>query len=219
MPLTSLTIEVFSDLICPWCYIGKRRLDRVLASPVGEGVEVRWRAYQLAPRLPVEGVDRARYYAAKFGNDGRKVPTRITEEATAEGITMNFAAIERMPNTFLGHRLMHFAEVEGGGARQHELADRLFQAYFQDGRDVGNRDTLLAIADEAGLERAAAETYLAGSGGIAEVQAELERAVDIGVSGVPCFLLGGTFQIPGAQNAEVMASFITRAKTKLAAVV
>ena len=113
-----LTIEIFSDLVCPWCFIGKRRLDRVLASPVGEDVEVHWRAYQLAPRLPVDGVDRARYYAAKFGTDGKKVPTRITEEASAEGIVMNFAAIEKMPNTFLGHRLMVYAETSGGAALQ-----------------------------------------------------------------------------------------------------
>lgn len=212
-----LTIEIFSDLVCPWCFIGKRRLDRVLASPAGEDVEVHWRAYQLAPRLPVEGVDRARYYAAKFGTDGKKVPTRITEEASAEGIIMNFAAIEKMPNTFLGHRLMVYAETFGGSALQHELAEALFQAYFQQGKDVGDRETLLSIGAAVGLDAQLARDYLAGDGGIAQVQAELDRAVDIGVSGVPCFLLGGTFPIPGAQNAEVMASFITRAKQKLVA--
>ncbi len=212
-----LTIEIFSDLVCPWCFIGKRRLDRVLASPVGEDVEVHWRAYQLAPRLPVEGVDRARYYAAKFGTDGRKVPTRITEEAGAEGITMNFAAITRMPNTFLGHRLMVRAETVGGASLQHALADILFQAYFQQGKDVGDLETLLTLGAEVGLDAQSTREYLAGDGGVAQVQAELDRAVDIGVSGVPCFLLGGKFPIPGAQNAEVMASFITRAKLKLVA--
>ncbi len=213
----SLTIEIFSDLVCPWCFIGKRRLDRVLASPVGEDVEVHWRAYQLAPRLPVEGVDRAGYYAARFGTDSKKVPTRIVEEAGLEGIIMNFAAIDRMPNTFLGHRLMAYAETSGGAALQHELAEALFQAYFQQGKDVGDRETLLAIGATVGLDAPLARDYLAGDGGIAQVQAELDRAMDVGVSGVPCFLLGGAFPIPGAQNAEVMASFITRAKQKLVA--
>ena len=138
-------------------------------------------------------------------------------EASAEGIVMNFAAIEKMPNTFLGHRLMVRAETMGGAALQHELADALFQAYFQQGKDVGDLETLLTIGAGVGLDAQSTRGYLAGDGGIAQVQAELDRAVDIGVSGVPCFLLGGTFPIPGAQNAEVMASFITRAKLKLVA--
>jgi len=188
----------------------------VLASPVGEDVEVRWRAYQLAPRLPLEGVDRARYYQSRFGSDGRKVPTRIAEEAASEGLTMNFAAIGKMPNTFLGHRLMHHAESTGGSALQHLLAEALFQAYFQAGRDVGDKATLVAIACSVGMDPVETLRYLDSDEGTTEVQAELARAVDLGVSGVPCFVLGGTFPVPGAQSAEVMAAFITRAKSRLA---
>lgn len=213
---TTLTIEVFSDLICPWCFIGKRRLDRVLASPAGEGVEVRWRAYQLAPRLPVEGIDRARYYQSRFGTDGRTVPGRIASEAASEGLTLNFAAIERMPNTFLGHRLMVFAEERGGPAVQHQLAEMLFRAYFQEGRDVGDVATLLEAAVAAGLDGAEASNWLAGDGGKARVQEELDQAVELGIQGVPCFVLGGVFPVPGAQTVEVMTSFITRAKARLA---
>ncbi|MCP5183784.1 MAG: DsbA family oxidoreductase [Pseudomonadales bacterium] len=211
-----LTIEVFSDLVCPWCFIGKRRLDRVLASPAGEGVEVRWRAYQLAPRIPAEGVDRARYYEAKFGNDGSRVPSRIAEEAASEGISMNFAAIRVMPNTFSGHRLLHLAVESGDAALQHLLADELFQAYFQQGLDVGRPEVLADVAARVGMDRRTVIDYLAGDGGVDAVRAELERAVDLGISGVPCFLLGGTFPIPGAQSAEVMTTFINRARERLA---
>ena len=211
-----LSIEVFSDLVCPWCFIGKRRLDRVLASPAGEGVEVHWRAYQLAPRLPATGIDRAQYYQARFGSDGRTVPRRIAEEAAGEGLTLNFGAIERMPNTFSGHRLMVFADASGGPAVQHELAEALFRAYFQDGRDVGDPDTLADIATTVGLDRNAASAWLDGNEGSRQVQAELERAVDLGISGVPSFVLGGTFPIPGAQSVEVMINFIQRAKARLA---
>jgi predicted DsbA family dithiol-disulfide isomerase len=211
-----LSIEVFSDLVCPWCFIGKRRLDRVLASPAGEGVEVRWRAYQLAPRLPADGIDRAQYYQSKFGSDGKTVPKRIAEEAATEGLTFNFAAISRMPNTFLGHRLMVFAEESQGPAVQHRLAEVLFRAYFQEGRDVGNLGVLLQAAAAAGLDAAAAEAWLATDAGSARVQAELDRAVDLGIQGVPCFVLGGAFPIPGAQTVDVMTTFIERAKTRLA---
>ncbi len=214
--LMTLTIEVFSDLICPWCFIGKRRLDRVLASPAGEDVEVRWRAYQLAPRLPVEGIDRERYYQSKFGTDGRTVPKRIAEEAATEGLTLNFGDINKMPNTFLGHRLMVYAEETAGPATQHELADVLFRAYFQEGRDVGDLATLLDAAVAVGLDRELTRTWLAGEGGKDRVQDELNQAVELGIQGVPCFVLGGVFPVPGAQTVEVMTSFITRAKTRLA---
>jgi len=211
-----LSIEVFSDLVCPWCFIGKRRLDRVLASPAGEGVEVHWRAYQLAPRLPPDGIDRARYYQSKFGSDGKTVPKRIAEEAAGEGLTFNFAAINKMPNTFLGHRLMVFAEESRGPAAQHLLADVLFRAYFQEGRDVGDLQTLVQAAAEAGLDAHAAEAWLAGDAGKDRVQEELDRAVELGIQGVPSFVLGGVFPIPGAQTVEVMTTFIERAKTRLA---
>ncbi len=217
MSSTALHIDIYSDVVCPWCYIGKKRLDRVLATPVGEGVTVRWRAYQLQPRIPVGGVDRAVFFKRRYGEeaDAARVPSRILSEASAEGLFLDYAAIRSMPNTFTAHRLLWFAHEAGGALVQHRLAERLFEAYFRDGRDVEDVASLAALAVEAGLDAVAAGAFLRSDAGAAEVREELEQATDIGISGVPCYVLGGVFPFPGAQTAEVMAQFIERAKARL----
>ncbi len=217
MSSPALHIDIYSDVICPWCYIGKKRLDRVLATPVGEGVTVRWRAYQLQPRIPAEGVDRAAYLRSRYGEDAdtARVPSRILGEASAEGLTLDYAAIRTMPNTFTAHRLLWFAYEEGGASAQHRLAETLFEAYFRDGRDMAEVDALAALAASAGLDAATAGDFLRSDAGTDEVREELEQATDIGISGVPCYVLGGVFPFPGAQTAEVMAQFIERAKSRL----
>src|SRR5262245_50599730 len=133
----TVEIEVFSDLICPWCFIGKRRLDRALSGTASEGVTVRWRPFQLYPDLPIGGVDRAAFYKARFGQDAdsRKIGERIGAEANDAGITLDFARIERVPNTLAGHRLVSFFDED---PRQHALMDDLFTAYFSEGRDLGD---------------------------------------------------------------------------------
>ena len=212
-----LTIDIFSDIICPWCYIGKQRLDRVLAGPVGEGVSVRWKAYQLQPRVPPEGSDRLRYLQARYGDDAdlAKVPSRIAEEAAREGLTLRYDRIRLTPNTFSAHRLMWFAHEVAGPKTQHALAERLFEAHFCDGLDVGNADVLEELAVSTGLERERTRAFLAGGEGVSEVEAELAQAVDVGVSGVPCYLLGGVFPFPGVQEDDVLEKFITRAKERM----
>ena len=210
-----MEIEIFSDVVCPWCYIGKKRLDAVMDTPVGEGVTLRWRPYQLYPNLPPDGMDRARYLEARYGADADRgrVPERIEAEAGEVGLKLDFSAIEKMPNTFQAHRLLELAAAHGV---QHELAELLFDDYFCSGRDVGDPDVLVEAAETLGLERDPVRDYLAGTEGVDAVREQLERAVEVGVSGVPCYLLAGRFALPGAQAPEVMAQFITRAKSLVA---
>lgn len=206
-----MEIEIFSDVVCPWCYIGKKRLDTVLGTTVGAGVTLRWRPYQLYPNMPVEGMDRARYLQARYGADAdrARVPRRIEAEAEEVGLALDFGSIERMPNTFQAHRLLEFAAARGV---QHDLAEVLFEFYFCSGRDVGDKAVLAEAAAAVGLDAALTRTYLGGTEGADAVREQLGRAVEVGVSGVPCYLLAGRFALPGAQTPEVMAQFIGRAK-------
>ena len=209
-----MEIEIFSDVVCPWCYIGKRRLDAVLQTPVGEGVTLRWRPYQLRPRMPAEGLDRAEYLRARYGEDADpgRVPERLAAEAQDTGLTFDFAAMQRMPNTLQAHRLMELAWDDGV---QHQLAEALFEAYFQAGEDIGHQATLIEAAEKSGIDAAKAARYLDGDAGADRVREQLERAEDLGVSGVPSYLLAGRFTLPGAQTPEVMGRFIQRAKERL----
>lgn len=209
-----MNIEIFSDLVCPWCYIGKRRLDQALEIVGRDDVNVVWRAYQLYPDMPAGGMDRTEFARLRYRNmDQSAVRTRIEEEAARSGIRMRFARIERMPNTFRGHRLLHFARSAGV---QHELAERLFSAYFEEGEDVGDDAVLLEAAAAVGMDRQQTAEFLAGDGSVDAVRDELSRAGNIGVTGVPCFLFEGAFALSGAQEPEVMAQFLTRVREKLA---
>ncbi|HEY5647439.1 MAG TPA: DsbA family oxidoreductase [Pseudomonadales bacterium] len=212
-----MNIEIFSDLICPWCFIGKRRLDLALASGAGKGVNVVWRAFQLYPGLPDEGMDREAFLRLRYGGSGRP-PSRsgIEAEAARVSIQMRFDKIGRMPNTFKGHRLLHRARADGV---QHALADSLFSAYFEQGRDVGSDAVLVELAEQHGLDPQETARFLASDESGEEVQAELERAANIGISAVPCYLFAGAFALPGAQEPEVIAQVIERARERLATTV
>ena len=209
-----LDIEIFSDVICPWCFIGKRRLDKVLATEVGEGVQLRWRPYQLYPQIPVEGLDRAEYLERRYGPDAdrARMPARIAQEAESEGVALRYDLMERTPNTLMAHRLLELGFAEGC---QHQLSEALFQAYFCQGRDVGDAETLATVASEAGIDKQVAYDYLASDAGLEEVQVQLARAMELGVSGVPGYYLANGFLLPGAQTADTMAQIINRVKTKL----
>ena len=213
-----MLIEIYSDVVCPWCYIGKRRLDGALGGPAGEGVEVAWRPYQLYPNLPATGMDRDEYLARRYGEraDRARVPRRIVEEGQDAGIVFDYGRIGRMPNTLTAHRLLDYAEREAGASAQHVLAEVLFRCYFCEGRDVGDLDTLCEAAAEAGLDGETARDYLEGGADEEEMRARIRSAFEIGVVSVPCYMLGGGFMLPGAQTSDVMAQFIERAKEKLA---
>lgn len=215
-----MLIEIFSDVICPWCFIGKRRLDVVMKSSIGEGVELRWRPYQLYPNMPATGILREDFLRARHPQAPdmaalkQKVPGRIRAEAEDVGLGFNYGAIQMMPNTLMAHRLLSYVG-EQSAEQQHELADVLFRYYFCDGRDVGELDELVCAAAEVGLREAEVRDYLRSDAGVDALKKDLDRAIDLGVSGVPCYLLGGSFQLPGAQTSEVIGQFVKRAKERL----
>ena len=214
--MQNLQIEIFSDVICPWCFIGKRRLDSVLASEIGEDVDLRWRPYQLYPNTPLAGTDRIEMLRARYGPDADlgRTPARIAEEAAMEGIELRYDLVSRTPNTLLAHRLMEFAFPQGS---QHALAEALFMAYFCQGKDVGQVDELVQIGESVGLDADASRSYLAGDGNLVAVQEQLARAPELGISGVPGYYLADSFLLPGAQTAEVMGQIIQRVKTRILA--
>ncbi|MFT7653819.1 MAG: putative DsbA family dithiol-disulfide isomerase [Limisphaerales bacterium] len=210
-----LEVEIFSDVICPWCFIGKRRLDTVLATELGEDVALRWRPFLLYPNIPLEGVDRSELLKRRYGDeaDAARVPERIAQEAEAEGLTFRFDLIRRTPNTLLAHRILEYAYAQGC---QHELAEALFQGYFCEGLDVGDAAILTKMAAKLGLDEAEVSAFLNGELFVEEIQTQLARAPELGISGVPGYYLANAFLLPGAQTSEVMGQILTRVKTRLA---
>jgi predicted DsbA family dithiol-disulfide isomerase len=212
-----MELEVYADPICPWCFIGKRRLDAALGLVAGgDGVSVEWRAFQLNPSMPPEGMERSGYLAAKFGGAARatQVYGVIAREGAAEGIAFAFRRIRRTPNTLDAHRLVRLAAREG---RASDMMERLFAAYFLEGRDIGARGELVAVAGEAGFDRDRAAAFLAGNGDRETVLAEDAAARAAGVGGVPHFVIARRIAVPGAQPPEVIARAIELARAGAAA--
>ena len=211
-----MLLDVYSDAICPWCYIGKRRLDKVMKTSAGEGVEVHWRAFQLYPTIPAEGMDRDAYMKARFGDRARptQVYDQIVREGESEGIEFRFERIKRMPNTLDAHRLMSMADEHGV---QDALVEALFCAYFCEGDDVGDREVLTHLGANAGLDIDQVRDYLDGDQGRQAVERELQWGQVAGISGVPCFILERELAMPGAQDAQTLGMFFERVNAKLAA--
>ena len=207
------TIIVISDAICPWCFIGKRQLERalaILAADQGQEFAVAWYPYQLNPDMPVEGVERAAYRAAKFGSveRGREIDARVGQAGAAVGIDFNFSAMRRTPNTVAAHRVIRAA---GAGGRQDAVVERLFAAYFLEGRDIGDPEVLAACDAQAGGDAAATLAMLASDAHQAEVLAEDNAARRAGISGVPSFVLANHVLFSGAVPAETMAEAFAEA--------
>jgi predicted DsbA family dithiol-disulfide isomerase len=194
-------IDIVSDVICPWCFIGKRRLGRALEQRPDLTVSVTWRAFQLNPDMPEGGMARADYLAAKFGNSAHagRIYAAITAAGAGENIAFAFDRIRRTPNTRDAHRLIRYATLHG---KADALVETLFSAYFEQGRDIGNQAILADIAAESGFDRAAAAKWLAGETALADVLGEDRSARRLGISGVPCFILDGGYSISGAQEPE-----------------
>lgn len=192
-------LDIFSDTICPWCYVGKRRLSRALASRPQPKMAVRWRAFQLNPAMPPEGMLRERYIDAKFGSSerARRIYDAVSAVGASEGIIFNFEAIKRTPNTILSHRLLRKASKEG---LQDPLLEAMFRAYFIEGRDIGSARVLSEIGEAVGLGDV--DEYLAGEEGLEEVRAEDSLARRQGINGVPCFIFNYRFLLSGAQEPE-----------------
>ena len=197
----TMILDVFSDTICPWCYVGTRRLERALQARPQRDLTIRWRAFQLNPGMPADGMDRKAYIDAKFGGAerARAIYDTVRAAGASEGIAFDFDRIRRTPSTLQSHRLIRFA---GGQDRQNETMEALFRAYFTDGRNIGDRAVLAEVAADAGLDRDEATDYLAGDTDAEAVLGEDALARRAGINGVPCFIFNGRFALSGAQEPE-----------------
>jgi predicted DsbA family dithiol-disulfide isomerase len=193
-----MRIDIISDVVCPWCFIGKRRLERALETWQGP-VELAWRPFRLNPDLPPEGMDRQAYLKAKFGAASGRRFQQLEELGRAEGIAFAFDTIARAPNTLNAHRLIRHALAHGA---QDPVVEALFHAYFIGGRDVGDIETLARIAADAGWDAAHAREYLASDADRDAVLEEEAAARGMGVNGVPCFIIDGKYALSGAQPPE-----------------
>jgi predicted DsbA family dithiol-disulfide isomerase len=203
-----LHIEVYSDVVCPWCYVGKRRLERALTE-FGGAARIAWRPFQLNPTMPKDGMDRTAYLEAKFGSldSFRQLEEHVLAAGASERIAFAFEKIARAPNTFLAHRLIWLAEREGC---QDAVVDSLFRGYFEEGAEIGTIATLIRLAERAGLSKEVAEGVLQSEEGTAEVKAEEAAGHALGIRGVPYFLVNGTYAISGAQPVETFVSALKR---------
>ena len=207
-----ISIDVFADPVCPWCWIGKRRLEAALASLPDVEATVRWLPFQLDPTIPPEGITRAEYLGKKFGDLDR---VRAMHEQWAavgrdEGIALLFADITRSPNTLDAHRAIRWAAEEGPAA-QGALIEQLFEAYFTDAEDISDLDVIARAAEEAGLDSETLRDRLDTDEDVEILREEIDRARAIGVEGVPCFILAGKLVVMGAHPPEVLVEAIERA--------
>jgi predicted DsbA family dithiol-disulfide isomerase len=196
-----IKLDIFSDPICPWCYIGKTTLDRALESRPNHPFEIEWHPYQLNPDMPEGGMDRHLYLEMKFGGKSGAVQAYapVIDSAEAAGLDLNMNAIAKTPNTMNAHRLIHWAGLE---ERQNAMVAALFRAYFKDGKDLGDFDDLADIAESAGLDRAATLRLLATDADAQDIRSRDSHARARGISGVPCFIIANTHVITGAQSNE-----------------
>ena len=203
-----IVVDVISDIVCPWCFIGKRRLEQAMALS-DTPLAIHWRPFQLDPTIPPEGKDRRAYMEAKFGSLEKiaSIHAHITKLGTELGISFAFDRIKVSPNTLDAHRLIRWA---GEASLQEPVVEALFRAYFIDGRNLGDRDVLADIAGAAGMDRAEITRRLAADDDKAEVRADIVASQRIGVSGVPTYILANRYGLVGAQPAEELARAIAQ---------
>ena len=202
-------IDVVSDVVCPWCFIGKRRLEKAIALNPDIPVEVHWRPYFLNDWIPREGISREQYLTTKFGSPERYkgIAQRVAAAASAEGLTYAMDKISRQPNTLDAHRLIRWAERIGKAA---EMKQKLMDLYFTEGADLADHDVLVQAAADIGLDADKTRQALASEKDTAEIEREALSAKEAGIEGVPCFILGGKFAVSGAQEPEHLAEAIAR---------
>ncbi|MEL6751924.1 MAG: DsbA family oxidoreductase [Pseudomonadota bacterium] len=207
-----VTVDIVSDVMCPWCYIGKRKLEDALQKLDGHSVSIRWRPYQLDATLPPEGKDRREYLETKFGGPerAREIYGNIEKAGADEGLDFNFKAIAVSPNTLDAHRVIRWAANEGEDV-QGKVVERLFKLFFMDGVNIGDRAVLIECARDCGMDAPVVEALLATDKDRAEVEAEIETARQMGVTGVPCFIIDQKYALMGAQPADQLAAAISQA--------
>ena len=202
-----IRLDIISDPICPWCYIGKARLDRALETAGHNPFDIHWRVFQLNPEMPGEGMDRQAYLTAKFGAEGAKsFYGQIEDTATSSGLKVNFDAIQRTPNTVDAHRLIRWSRPMG---RQNAVVMDLFKRYFEDGQDISDHDVLAEAGRKADLEPDETRRLLASSNDVDGVVSEDSAFREMGVSGVPTFIVANQYVVNGAQDSSLWTKVIT----------
>lgn len=194
-----VNLDLYADLVCPWCFIGKRRLEQAMASRPEIDLQIRWRAFQLNSDMPADGMLRKNYLAAKFGNRYRsdKIYEHVRRIGKTLGIAFEFDRIQRMPNTVNAHRLVRLADDYGQASH---IVETLFAAYFLHGLDIGNIDVLVTLGADAGLDKKETESYLRSNEDKADVREEDLHARQLGIQGVPCFMFDNQYILSGAQE-------------------
>jgi predicted DsbA family dithiol-disulfide isomerase len=208
-----LQIDVVSDVVCPWCFIGKRRLEQALGRVPDTPVSVRWRPFQLNPQLPEAGVSREEYVRSKFGSRADEVYARVAQAGRSAGIEFAFERIVRQPNTLAAHQLIRAAAASGC---EDAMVETLFRGYFLEGVDLTDRAALVALAARAGVASSQAELAVDDSGLRAALAAEEHQARALGVEGVPFFIFAGRVGVSGAQDAAVLVQAIEQALARAA---
>lgn len=206
-----MRIEFIFDTVCPWCYVGKRRFERALAQRPGTRVDIRWRPFLLNPDIPLDGIDRRAYLDRKFGGPSRvqRIHGAVAAAGQVEGIEFAFDRITRAPNTLNSHRMIRFA---CGMGREAEIVEAIYHAYFCEGIDIGSVGELVAIGRRLGLPDAELEGYLLSDADLAAVMNDNARAHRLGVNGVPCLILDGTYALAGAQEPDILLRLIDLAR-------
>ncbi|WP_284947184.1 DsbA family oxidoreductase [Acidisoma cladoniae] len=210
-----LSVEIIYDLVCPWCFIGTRRLVRALRRRPELGMNIQWRPFLLNPDMPRAGMSRADYVVRKFGAEdrARRLFTSITDIGRGEGILFRFDRIRRTPSSVDAHRLVRFAAALG---RAEVVADALFTAYFTDGLDIGSLDVLVSVGRQCGLEPVAVRNHLLTDDAIEQVHGDNLRSHRLGINGAPCFIVGRRHAIAGAQEPEVLECLLNVAALDMA---
>ena len=203
----TVILDVVSDVMCPWCYIGKRRLDRALVLAPQVEPEIRWRPFQLDATIPPEGMDRQEYLDRKFGREqAREIYQKIKEAGDVEGIPFAFDRIETSPNTLDAHRLIRWAKT---GDEQNDVVERLFELFFVEGEDIGQHGVLVEVAREAGMDADLVAEFLGTDSDKDMVEKEIALAQELGIQGVPTFVIANKYMLVGAQPAELLAEALT----------
>ncbi len=210
----TVALDILSDPICPWCYIGKAHLETALAATPDHPFVIQWHPFQLNPEMPAEGMDRRAYLEAKFGGkEGAiKAYAPVVEHAEKAGLNINFEGIARTPNTLDAHRLIHWAGIE---RKQNEAVNALFNAYFVEGRDIGDAEVLSDIADMIGMDASVVSKLLASDADRDDISRRESEARSMGVTSVPTFIVAGKHAVPGAQPPDLWQNVISELKEQL----
>ena len=210
-----IKLDIFSDPICPWCFIGKAHLDRALESRPNHPFTIEWHSFQLNPEMPEGGMGRRAYLEGKFGGkeNAIKAYMPVAEHAEKAGLKMNLEGIKSTPNTINAHRLIHWSGIEGV---QTPIVSALFKAYFIEGRDIGDIDVLADVADTGGMDAAVTRKLLLSDADLAEVRQKDEAARNMGIKSVPTFIVAGQHAVPGAQPPELWQRVIDDVSEQLA---